>query len=82
MKTLGELPEGMVKLMGVAGNEIVLGTVILFPRAADSELAIEDTLLGCTRTNCDEHSGDKTAPKDGRIAAGNPIGTCSIIYTL
>jgi hypothetical protein len=36
----------MVKLIGVEGNEIVDGTVILFERAADSALAIELKLLG------------------------------------
>jgi hypothetical protein len=75
MKTLGELPEGMVKLMGVEGNDMTLGTVILFESAADSALATEAKLLGCTRTNCDEHSGDNTAETEGRIDDGRPIGT-------
>jgi hypothetical protein len=36
----------MVKFMGVEGNEITDGTVILFERPADSALAIELKLLG------------------------------------
>jgi hypothetical protein len=82
MKTFGEDPEGIVKLIGTEGKGIATASVILLPTAADSELTMLVRLLGCTRTNCDEHSGDNTALTDGRIAEGKPMGTWSIIYIL
>jgi hypothetical protein len=75
MKTFGLLPEGIVKLIGTLGKGMATASVTDEPTAAELADTIVLRLLGCTRTNCDEHSGLKTAFTEGRIDEGRPIGT-------